>query len=257
MRWPKFKCASQGGSHGPGELADLRHWPFHQSSMEFWSTGKNYHSNQLTNTFRNHKFWVSLQTFKITEIIWRVQVPANYSDFSVPKPLSEPVVIFNWALRNKHQWSIKKENSRIIFHYNAFQIVFWEMSVILLKSLCVNTNSIDLNIIPNGARRRNDKWTKNAVIDQVPRTVPIAIQNTSVAWIMLCSWWRHQMETFSALLALCVGNSPVTGEFPHKGQWRGALMFSLICHLNKRLSKQSYGWWFEMPSRSLWRHCNV
>ena len=27
-------------------------------------------------------------------------------------------------------------------------------------------------------------------------------------------WWRHQMETFSELLALCVGNSPVTGEFP-------------------------------------------
>ena len=36
-------------------------------------------------------------------------------------------------------------------------------------------------------------------------------------------WWRHQMETFSTLLAICVGNSP------HKGQWRGALMFSLIC----------------------------
>ena len=28
------------------------------------------------------------------------------------------------------------------------------------------------------------------------------------------SWWRHQMETFSLLLALCAGNSPVTGEFP-------------------------------------------
>ena len=27
-------------------------------------------------------------------------------------------------------------------------------------------------------------------------------------------WWRHQMETFSALLALCAGNLPVTGEFP-------------------------------------------
>ena len=27
-------------------------------------------------------------------------------------------------------------------------------------------------------------------------------------------WWRHQMETFSALLALCAGKSPVTGEFP-------------------------------------------
>ena len=39
------------------------------------------------------------------------------------------------------------------------------------------------------------------------------------------------MEAFSALLAICAGNSPVPSEFPapHKGQWRGALMFSLIC----------------------------
>ena len=37
------------------------------------------------------------------------------------------------------------------------------------------------------------------------------------------------METFSALLACCVGNSPVTGESPYKGQWRGALMFPMIC----------------------------
>ena len=59
------------------------------------------------------------------------------------------------------------------------------------------------------------------------------------------SWWRHQMETFSPLLAICAGNSPVPGESPpppppppphthththtHKGQGRGALMFSLIC----------------------------
>ena len=41
--------------------------------------------------------------------------------------------------------------------------------------------------------------------------------------------WRHQMETFFALLALCAGNSPVPVNSPHKCQWRGALMFSLIC----------------------------
>ena len=41
-------------------------------------------------------------------------------------------------------------------------------------------------------------------------------------------WWRHQMETFSALLALCAGNSPVPVNSPHKGQWRGALIVSLI-----------------------------
>ena len=27
------------------------------------------------------------------------------------------------------------------------------------------------------------------------------------------TWWRHQMEAFSALLDICAGNSPVTGEF--------------------------------------------
>ena len=43
----------------------------------------------------------------------------------------------------------------------------------------------------------------------------------------------------------------------HKGQWHGALMFSLICVLKKRLRKQSWGWWFETLSRPLCRHCNV
>ena len=57
------------------------------------------------------------------------------------------------------------------------------------------------------------------------------------------------MKTFSALLAICAGNSPI-----HKGQWHGALMF-FICALNKLLSKQSWGWWFGTPSSSLWPHC--
>ena len=46
------------------------------------------------------------------------------------------------------------------------------------------------------------------------------------------SWWRHQMETFSALLALCEGNPPMVS--PHKGQWRGALMCFFYLRLNKR-----------------------
>ena len=43
------------------------------------------------------------------------------------------------------------------------------------------------------------------------------------------TWWRHQMKTFSALLAIYAGNSSVSVNSPHKGQWRGALVFSLIC----------------------------
>ena len=70
------------------------------------------------------------------------------------------------------------------------------------------------------------------------------------------TWWRHQMKTFSALLALCAGNSPVPVNSPHKCQWRWALIFSFDLRLNKRLSKQPRGWWFETPPWSLWRQCN-
>ena len=71
------------------------------------------------------------------------------------------------------------------------------------------------------------------------------------------TWWHHQMETFSALLAICAGNSPVTGEFPTQRPvtWSFDVFFDLC--LNKRLSKQSWSWWFQMPSRPLWCHCNV
>ena len=70
------------------------------------------------------------------------------------------------------------------------------------------------------------------------------------------TWWRHQMETFSALLAFCAGNSPVTGEFPaQRSVTRGFDVFFDL-HLNKRLSKHSWSWWFETPSGILWRHCN-
>ena len=51
----------------------------------------------------------------------------------------------------------------------------------------------------------------------------------SEALSLLCTWWRHQMETFSALLALCAVNWSVTVNSPHKGEWRIALMFSLSC----------------------------
>ena len=71
------------------------------------------------------------------------------------------------------------------------------------------------------------------------------------------SWWRHQMETFSALLTICAGNSPVTGEFPTQRPVTRSFDVFFDPRLNKRLSKQWRGWWFETPSRSLWRHYNA
>ena len=70
-------------------------------------------------------------------------------------------------------------------------------------------------------------------------------------------WWRHQMETFSALLAICTGNSSVTGEFPiQRPVTQSFDGFFFDRPLNKWLGKQSWGWWFEKLSRPLWRHCN-
>ena len=70
-------------------------------------------------------------------------------------------------------------------------------------------------------------------------------------------WRRHQMETFSALLAICAGNSPVPGEFPTQRPVTRSFNVFFDLHLNKRLSKQSCAWWFEMLSHPLWRHRNA
>ena len=75
-------------------------------------------------------------------------------------------------------------------------------------------------------------------------------------WGELGSWWRHQMETFSASLAICAG-SPVTGEFPAQRPVTRSFDVFFDLRLNKRLSKQSWGWWFETPSHPLWPHSNV
>ena len=64
------------------------------------------------------------------------------------------------------------------------------------------------------------------------------------------------METFSMLLAICAGNSPVTGEFPTQRPVTRSFDVFFDLRLNKRLSKQSWGWFFETLSCPFWRHCN-
>ena len=79
----------------------------------------------------------------------------------------------------------------------------------------------------------------------------IILVNTLMAWTQkhfctdttksLNRWWCHQMETFSALLAICAGNSPVPGRFPaHRPVTQSFDVFSDMC-LNKGLSKQKWG----------------
>ena len=64
------------------------------------------------------------------------------------------------------------------------------------------------------------------------------------------------METFPASLALCARNSQVTGEFPSQRPVTRSFDIFFELRLNKLLSKQWWGRWFETPWHSLWRHGN-
>ena len=72
------------------------------------------------------------------------------------------------------------------------------------------------------------------------------------------SWWRLQMETFSAFRALCEEKPPVTDGFPsQRAVTRCFWWVFFICAWTNGFSKQSRRKWFEMPSSSLWCHFNV
>ena len=74
---------------------------------------------------------------------------------------------------------------------------------------------------------------------------------TGTIHVFLTAWWRHQMETFSALLAICARNSPVPGEFPTQRPVTRTFDVFFDLRPNKRLSKQWWGWWFETLSHPL------
>ena len=77
-------------------------------------------------------------------------------------------------------------------------------------------------------------------------------------------WWvstgdahrRHNMETFSALLAICEENPPITGGFPSQRPVTRSSHAFFDLRLNKGLIKQARWRWFWTPSRLLWCHYN-
>ena len=58
------------------------------------------------------------------------------------------------------------------------------------------------------------------------------------------AWWRHQMETFPRYWPFVWGIHRTPVNYPHKGQWRGALMLSLICAwINDWVNNREAGDW--------------
>ena len=112
-------------------------------------------------------------------------------------------------------------------------------------------------------RASHNSYINKIGLAQTPWGEPIfiihfrqVIPNNIITFDVFNIWWRHQVETFSALLAICAGNSRVPGEFPAQRPVMRSFDVLFDLRLNKRLNKQSLGWWFETPSGSLWRQCN-
>ena len=142
---------------------------------------------------------------------------------------------------------------------------FWTIAIILLSTfsgnlltyLTITEHKLPFDTLEEAVQDENVVFYLPG--NAVSKTVIEVRYKATTDLLRIClhsSWWRHQMETFSALLALCAGNSPVTGEFPTQRPVTRCFDVFFDLRLNERLIKQSWGWWFETPSRSLWRHCN-
>ena len=79
-----------------------------------------------------------------------------------------------------------------------------------------------------------------------------------MAWgAMSVSWWSHNLETLSALVARCEGNHRWMVDSPHKGPM--TLIFDVLfdVSLKQPLNKHSGFWLFETPWRSLWYYISI
>ena len=153
---------------------------------------------------------------------------------------------------NKLQWNCNR-NSNIFIQENAFESVVCEMAANLsgwgdeLSFVMFVVCSLDMYLVH---------------IADVNVVVKMSFGNQSFTWPNRLdrSISTHddviKRKLFPRYWPFVRGINRWPVNSPHKGQWRRALMFSFICALNKRLSKQLWGWWFEAPSRSLWRHRN-
>ena len=95
-----------------------------------------------------------------------------------------------------------------------------------------------LNVGPMWAATNGHTGVCNSFLIGAICVLPIETPTSQVI-----SWWRHQIEeTFSALLAFCAGNSPVTGEFPAQRPVTRSFNVLFDLRRNGRLSKQWWGW---------------
>ena len=202
----------------------------------------------------------------LIEVEWRIYASVNWVIIGSDKGLPPGRREANWTVRNKLQWNLNPNS------YISFTKMYLKMWSGKWRSYCLGLHVLKFWLLPVA-----NKLSRN--------TYPISVFKSSPfvwrMWTHISCGVIHRM--FTGLTPLLSANVK-TGKFHddvikwkhlprywpfvwgihrcpvnsrHKGQWRGALMFSLLCFWYKRSSKHLWGWWFETLSRSFWRHCNV
>ena len=132
---------------------------------------------------------------------------------------------------------------------------WWDISEEMLK-----ISDYDMTLKIMNSRLQLNLWGSSELRVKVKAVIPKTFRSqwhSTLSTGSFLSWWCHQMETFSTLLALCAGNSSFIVEFPSQRPVMRSFEVSFGLRLNQHLSKQWKRQWFEMPSLSLWHHCNV
>ena len=191
-----------------------------------------------------HRFW--LGSFKApvwcTKYLWTKQLDMTTKHGKLPRCLNRAVAMKQGCMTGSWQ------NTISWIHRNCFDYACCSgVLTLVIKSEHINDKSY---------RYRDQIFSRER------SRIHIAIIGSFMKTAYMYQWyfiplhddvikWKH----FRVTGPLC-GNSPVTGEFLSQRPvtWSFDIFFDL--RLNKRLSKQSWGWWFETPSCSIWRHCN-
>ena len=100
----------------------------------------------------------------------------------------------------------------------------------------------------------NTWWLSSLFVIVTIKLIDLKTQNRTNCWLLF-TMTSSNGNIFRFTGHLC-GDSPVPGEFPAQRPETRSFDAFFDLRLNKRLSKQSWGWWVETLSRPLWRHCN-
>ena len=171
---------------------------------------------------------------------------------------------------NKHTSNKIKENSNTVRHLIMGQIITTQNLVAIKEvrhagqspatrlfiQLCLR-NPENHNFTHYCPFVKGIHWWLVVFLHKGPAMWKVFLcHEVTISYVWVGNIMTSSNGNISALLALCAGNSPVTGEFPTQSPVTRSFDIFLDLRLYKLLSKQWWGWWFETPLCSLWRHCN-